>query len=292
MIQIALRGLDTVVERYGIKLQTCAIVVLTVMIAGCAVSEKNPSSNYLLDTSANRQQVLTASNNVAPAEDNLDATPANDEFDLLEEELIEERVEIADPLEPLNRTMYGLNDILYFWVLKPCALTCEQVIPEPARIGISNFFQNLTTPVRFVNCLLQGKGDAAGTEFNRFVINTTAGVLGFGDPARDEHGLEPAEEDLGQTLAVFGLDNGFYIVWPLLGPSTTRDSVGMVGDLFLYPVFYVEHTETAIGISSVKYVNESSFHIGEYEAFKSEALDPYVAMRDIYIQYRNKQIQE
>jgi phospholipid-binding lipoprotein MlaA len=287
---MALRGLDTVIERNGIKLQTCTIMILAVMIAGCAVSEKSPSSNEAVGRSADRWRVITAAKDAAQAPD--DQAEADEDFDLLEEEITDQMVKIADPLEPFNRTMYGLNDILYFWVVKPCALTCERVIPEPARIGISNFFQNLTTPVRFVNCLLQGKGDAAGTEFNRFVINTTAGVLGFGDPARDQHGLKPAEEDMGQTLAVAGFDNGFYIVWPLLGPSTARDSVGMVGDMFLNPIFYVEHTETTIGISGTRFVNESSFHIGEYEAFKSESLDPYVAMRDIYIQYRNKQIQE
>jgi phospholipid-binding lipoprotein MlaA len=289
---MALRGLNTVVERNGLKLQTCAIMVLAVTIAGCAVSEKSPSSNDAVGRSADRWRVTTAAKDTAQAPNDEAEAGIDEDFDLLEDELTEQMVEIADPLEPINRTMYGLNDILYFWVVKPCALTCEQVVPEPARIGISNFFQNLTTPVRFVNCLLQGKGDAAGTEFNRFVINTTAGVLGFGDPARDQHGLEPAEEDMGQTLAVFGFENGFYIVWPLLGPSTTRDSVGMVGDMFLNPMFYVEHTETTVGMATARFINESSFHIGEYEAFKAEALDPYVAMRDIYIQYRNKQIQE
>jgi len=290
---MALRGFDTVVERNSIKLHTYAIMVLVVMIAGCTVSEKSPSSNNAVGRSANRWRVITAAKDAAKApDDEAEAGIDEDDFDLLEDELSEQMAEIADPLEPVNRTMFGLNDIFYFWVVKPCALTCEQVVPEPARIGISNFFQNLTTPVRFVNCLLQGKGDAAGTEFNRFVINTTAGVLGFGDPARDQHGLEPADEDMGQTLAVFGFDNGFYIVLPLLGPSTIRDSVGRVGDMFLNPMFYVEHTETTISMATGRFINESSFHIGEYEAFKSEALDPYVAMRDIYIQYRNKQIQE
>jgi len=292
IIQMAFSGLDTVVQRNDTKLQTCAIVVLTVMIAGCAVSEKNPSANNFAKSSTSRQHALAAGNNAAPTEDNLDAPPADDEFDFLEDELTEQMVEIPDPLEPWNRLMFHVNDGLYFWVAKPVAQVYTDVAPEPVRIGISNFFQNLTTPIRFVNCLLQGKGDSAGTEFNRFVINTTAGVLGFGDPARDEHGLKPAEEDLGQTLAVAGFDNGFYIVWPLLGPSTVRDSVGKVGDMFLNPTSYLDHTETVIGISGVKYVNESSFHIGEYEAFKSESLDPYVAMRNMYIQYRNNKIQE
>jgi phospholipid-binding lipoprotein MlaA len=289
---MSISGLYTVFKRSNTKLQTCAIMVMAVTIAGCAVSEKSPSSTDAVGRSADRWRVITAAKDAAQAPDDEAEAGVDDDFDLLEEEITDQMVEIADPLEPFNRTMYGLNDILYFWVVKPCAMTCEQVVPEPARIGISNFFQNLTTPVRFVNCLLQGKGDDAGIEFNRFVINTTAGILGFGDPARDQHGLELVDEDLGQTLAVAGFENGFYIVWPLLGPSTARDSVGMVGDMFLNPVFYVEHTETAIGISAVKFTNESSFHIGEYEAFKSAALDPYVAMRDMYIQYRNKKIQQ
>ena len=285
-----LRGIKIFAVKDDIKKHALTFAVLVSMTCGCAVSEKSPSSNNAVGRSADRWRIITAAKDAAQTPD--DQSEADEDFDFLEDELIEQMVEIADPLESLNRTMYGLNDILYFWVVKPVAEVYTDVAPEPVRIGISNFFQNLTTPVRFVNCLLQGKGEEAGTEFDRFVINTTAGVLGFGDPARDEHGLEPVDEDMGQTLAVAGFDNGFYIVWPLLGPSTARDSVGMFGDMFLDPIFYVEHTETAISISAVKFTNESSFHIGEYEAFKSESLDPYVAMRDIYIQYRNKKIQE
>ncbi len=289
---MALGGLDKITRMTGTKLLTCVIAVLIVMLAGCAVSEKNPSANSIAKSAPGRQHTLVDSNNAAPAEDSNEAAFEDDEFGFLEDEITEKMVEISDPLESVNRVMFCVNDVLYFWVARPCALTCKRVIPEPARIGISNFFQNLTTPVRYVNCLLQGKGDEAGTELDRFLINTTVGVLGFGDPAKDQHGLEPVDEDLGQTLAVAGFENGFYIVWPLLGPSTARDSVGKLGDMFLNPVFYVEHTETAIGIAGVKTVNEGSFHIGEYEAFKAEALDPYIAMRDMYIQYRNKKVLE
>jgi phospholipid-binding lipoprotein MlaA len=254
------------------KPQVWAIVILSLMTAGCAVSEKASSSNH----------IALASDKSADAD-----------FDLLEEELAEQMIEVADPLELLNRIMYHVNDTLYFWVLKPVTEVYINITPEPAKIGIRNFFNNLTTPIRFVNCHLQGKTTAADMELNRFLINTTVGILGFGDPAKDQHGLEPPEEeDLGQTLAKYGLDNGFYIVWPLLGPSTVRDSIGTVGGLFLNPVFYIEHTETAVSISAVNFTNKKSFYIGEYEVFKSAALDPYVAMRGAYIQYRNEQIQE
>ena len=249
------------------------IVVWLVVGAGCATStQSNPHS-------------LAAS----PGDVNSSDEAAFDEF---EEEFSRRQVTISDPLESSNRIMYGINDVLYFWVTKPVTHVYKDVVPKPVRIGIGNFFYNLTTPARFVNCLLQGKGPAAGRELHRFVVNTTAGVLGFGDPAHDRWGLKPAEEDLGQTLAVYGLGDGFYVVWPLLGPSTLRDSAGMVGDAFLNPVRYVKPAEASIGITAVDVTNKGSFHIGEYEAFKSAAVDPYVAMREAYIQYRKKQIED
>jgi phospholipid-binding lipoprotein MlaA len=273
------------------KTHAWAIIILTVMAAGCAVSSKTPSSDYVAPASIDRQGVMMASD-VSPDPDNLDESFADEDFDLLEDEFAEHKVEVDDPLEPLNRLMFNVNDALYFWVAKPCIQLWKDVVPDPARTGVRNFFQNLTTPVRYVNCLLQGKGDSADTELRRFLVNTTEGILGFGDPARDKYELQPVQEDLGQTLAVHGMDQGFYIVWPLFGPSNVRDSAGMVGDMFLNPVRYVEPWETSIYISAGKGINEGSFHIGEYEDFKAASLEPYIAMREAYIQYRNKKIEE
>jgi phospholipid-binding lipoprotein MlaA len=253
-----------------IKILYIIVLALAVMSAGCATSQRTPSDNHTLTNGMS----------------------SDDEFDLLEEELAEQIVEIPDPLEPVNRLMFGINDILYFWVAKPCANVCKAVVPKPARIGIKNFFHNITTPARYVNCLLQGKGDSADIELRRFLVNSTVGVLGFGDPAKDRYGLEPVEEDLGQTLAKCGFGDGFYIVWPILGPSTLRDSVGMAGDAFLNPVRYVEPWETSAYISGAGVVNEGSFHIGEYEDFKAASPEPYIAMRQGYIQYRSKKIKE
>ncbi|MFC1677872.1 VacJ family lipoprotein [Planctomycetota bacterium] len=249
-----------------------AVIILAVLISGCAATQKNPAPN-------DPEQISDDIN--------------DEDFDLLEEELAEKRIEIDDPIELLNRMMFNFNDICYFCVLKPVTQVYTNIVPKPARTGIDNFFQNLTTPLRFVSCHLQGKIASADTELNRFLINSTVGVLGFGDPARDQHGLEPPPaEDLGQALAIHGFDNGFYIVWPILGPSTLRDSAGLAGGIFLNPVFYVDPTEVAVSISAVKYTNKSTFHTGEYEAFKDAALDPYVAMRQAYIQYRDNQIKE
>jgi phospholipid-binding lipoprotein MlaA len=254
------------------KPRSLAIIILTVTVAGCATSQKAPSPDYASQPSANE--------------------PVDEDFDLLEEELAERTIEIADPLEPLNRLMFNFHEALQVWVMEPCAKLCKRTVPKPARIGIRNFFHNLTTPARFVNCILQWKGEAADRELHRFVVNTIEGVLGFGDPARDKLGIEPADEDLGQTLAVYGLSDGFYLVLPLLGPSTLRDSAGIVGDQFMNPARYVEPTEASIAASGTSVVNESTFHIGEYESFKEAAFEPYIAMREAYIQYRAKKIKE
>jgi phospholipid-binding lipoprotein MlaA len=255
-------------------------LILTALLltsAGCAASRNTSSS---IQTSANQQQSVDDPNEI------------DDDFALLEDVLVEEKIEVPDPLESVNRIMFGFNDILYFWVAKPVLAVYKGVMPEPARVGIRNFFDNVSTPARLVNSLLQGKNDAANTEFRRFLINTTEGILGFGDPALDKHGLKPVKEDLGQTLAVYGFDDGFYIVWPLFGPSTARDSIGIVGDQFLNPVRYVDPREVSIGLSIVKGTNAGSFYIETYEEFKEEAFEPYVAMRELYIQYRHKQIEE
>jgi len=270
---ISVAGQKTEIFPLSSVLCSLAIVVLAVMTTGCAVSESSK-----LDEP---KGIL----------DGLDENQDED-FDLLEAELAEQVVKVADPLEPLNRIMFNINDRLYFWVVKPVAQVYRDVTPEPARFGIRNFFNNLTTPIRLVNCLLQGKGDSANIELRRFVVNTTEGVLGFGDPARDRLGLEPVEEDLGQTLAVHGIGDGFYIVLPLLGPSTLRDAAGRAGDLFLNPVAYVEPWEASVAITGGKMTNENSFRIGDYEDFKAAAPEPYVAMREIYMQHRSKQIKE
>jgi phospholipid-binding lipoprotein MlaA len=237
-------------------------------------------------SSARKQQNVSTT---TPSDAN---SSENDIFSEFEEEMTQSKVTIPDPLKPFNHLMFNVNDILYFWIAKPIVQGYSGVMPKPARIGIDNFFFNLETPARLVNCLLQAKFSAAGREVYRFGINTTIGVLGLGDPAKDRWGLEPSKEDLGQTLAVYGFGNGFYIVWPLLGPSTLRDSLGLGGDAFLNPVRYVRPEEVSIGISAVDLVNDGSFHIGDYESFKAASIDPYVAMRNAYVQYRNNLIKE
>jgi phospholipid-binding lipoprotein MlaA len=199
----------------------------------------------------------------------------------------EEEATIADPIEPWNRAMFQFNDKLYFWALKPVARGYNAVVPEPARISVRSFFRNVAMPVRFVNSLFQGKFKAAGTELARFGINTTIGLVGFFDVAKSRFDLEAHNEDLGQTLGHYGMGGLMYIVWPFIGPSTVRDTIGYAGDSFLDPVSYIDPFEAAIGVNAYGQINKTSLELGTYEDMVESALEPYIAVRDAYIQYRN-----
>lgn len=232
--------------------------------------------------------------NAASSNEDPDSGAAeDDDFDFLEEEYKPDANTVYDPLAPWNRAMFQVNDRLYFWILKPMATAYGHVIPQPARKGIKNFFRNIKAPIRIVNCMLQGKGRSAMAEYSGFIINSTAGFLGFRNPAKKYPGLNPGEEDLGQTLGRYGVHNGIYLVWPFIGPSTLRDTVGLVADtVFLNPVSYVEPLEIRIGITAEETINNTSLKIGDYESLKNASIQPYEAFRNAYIQYRNSQVNE
>lgn len=213
-----------------------------------------------------------------------------DDTEEWETESDQEIVLVADPFEPFNRTMFYFNDKLYVWVLRPVSLGYRKVTPQKMRVGISNFFTNLKTPIRFANCLLQGKGKAATVELSKFIFNSTFGVLGFGDLFKDFPEMYPDAEDFGQTLGSYGIGDGFYIVWPVLGASTLRDTVGLGGDYALNPVSYVEDFPSRLAIITVDKVNRLSFRIEDIDAAKKAAFDPYEANRNFYVQSRKLKI--
>lgn len=225
----------------------------------------------------------------------------SDDEDEGEDEFEEEMETIADPLKPFNRLMFEVNDKLYFYVLKPVALVYEAILPEQVRVSLRNAISNLATPVRLVNCLLQGKFEGAAIEYSRFMVNTTAG-LGFFDVAKKYHNLEKQDEDFGQTLGFYGVTEGFYIVWPFFGPSTARDTLGMAGDFFADPFIYVNptrdlgvvsiNTDIRTGINTTKTVNETSLTLGTYEEFKESSIDPYISMRNAYFEHRKSKIKK
>ncbi|NCO68606.1 MAG: VacJ family lipoprotein [Nitrospirae bacterium CG_4_10_14_0_8_um_filter_41_23] len=208
----------------------------------------------------------------------------------------EDGPEIADPLVPFNRVMFHVNDKLYFWVLKPVTQVYSHIIPEDFRIVFSNAYDNLKAPVRMLNNLLQLRLKAAGNELIRFLFNSTAGIGGLGDVARDALGIKKQEADFGQTLGHYGVGHGFYIVLPVLGPSSLRDTVGFAGDRLMYPLTYVSKdvlpVEATVGIAAHEKVNDTSFRIGDYESFKESAVEPYVSMRDAFVQHRKKKVEQ
>ncbi|MBW2193906.1 MAG: VacJ family lipoprotein [Deltaproteobacteria bacterium] len=265
------------------------IVCLCLPMAAAADASTPAPASALSSVSTDADSVLVAQNS-ADAEDDIEME--NDEdFD------------VADPLFYWNSVWFHFNDKLYFWVLKPVAKGYKTVMPSFVRIGVRNFFHNLAFPLRFAGCMLQAKVDNAGRETVRFLMNSTIGVAGFMNPAKDNHGLNPPAEDVGQALAVWGVGEGIYLVWPFFGPSNARDTLGLVAEYFLNPVTYIALTDGeglfkgdarywAWGVKSYQFVNETSFRIGDYEALKEAALDPYVAIRDAYTQNRNKDIRE
>jgi len=233
---------------------------------------------------------------ISPGHDYLNQEFSDDEPDFLsddtKEEKKEETISIADPLYYWNKGMFHFNDKLYFWIMKPVAEAYKAVVPRQIRSGLYNFFYNIEMPVRFVNCILQGKFEAAGDEFASFVVNSTEGILGFDNPANKYPELQRGVEDFGQTLGSYGIGNGIYIIWPLLGSSTIRDTIGMAGDSFLKPVSYIEPVELSTGIAGLRIINSASYKIGDYETFKNAALEPYEAFRNAYIQNRQKKVRE
>lgn len=194
---------------------------------------------------------------------------------------------VDDPHEQFNRKVFEFNDNLYFFVMKPAAQLYSAYFPPFFREEVRNGFHNLVFPSRFINFLLQGKGSKAMNELIRFVINSTLGVAGLFDIAQSHFKLENYESDFGQTLAIWGVRPGAFLMIPVLGPSSPREFFGFVVDSGMDPLFWLP-AEWWISFSAQtgKYVNRTSLHIGEYEDLKKASLDPYIAMRDAYIQYR------
>jgi phospholipid-binding lipoprotein MlaA len=210
-----------------------------------------------------------------------------------DDEYEDDVVQINDPLYRLNHEFYLLNDGLYVVFIKPAAKAYNTVIPEEFRIMAKNFFYNLRFPIRFVNCMLQAKGTKAMEEFATFFLNSTVGFAGIQTPASYYENLPPSPEDLGQTLGVWGADDGFFIMFPILGPSSLRDSARFIDSLFLDPISWLDlDWKTKYGILAYDKFNEISFQIDDIDAMKAAVLDPYVAVRDAYVEHRNKMIGE
>ena len=214
----------------------------------------------------------------------------------LAEQLTEARLEPEDydPWERFNQRTFAFNRGFDRYVLKPAAKAYDVVMPEPWQAMISRAFENLRWPVRFVNNLLQQKWGGAGRELARFLINTTAGVAGFWDPARDYWHIEPSPADFGQTLGKWGAKPGPYLVLPLLPPMTVRDGVGLGVDGATSPMTYfvAPFIWDGFGLKAGDTVNDRAINIDLYQGFEESVVDMYSAVRNAYLRKREQRIKE
>ena len=292
------------------KSACCGILVaLAIGAAGCAgFSEQLPevqSNRSLPLTSLPTQEKLLAQVQEPSEQDALEEDEFYDPFEKEGEAGLEE----YDPWGPYNVVVFEFNYQFDRFVVKPAAQAYDFVMPDLVQRGLSNALHNIAVVPRLFNNLFQGKAKGAGLEVGRFLINSTIGVGGLFDPAKSEFGLETPVEDFGQTLGVYGVGPGPYLILPFFPPLTLRDAVGYVADIFLDPYTYfvfrnvrlgqpalVEHEDTAtIGAFATRVgeiVNTRSLNLERFEDVEETTVDLYSAVRNAYLQKRAKAILE
>lgn len=198
---------------------------------------------------------------------------------------------VRDPWEGFNRKMHGFNNVLDRFVFRPVAVGYDKITPDPVQWGVSRFFGNLRLPVTAVNQALQGRPSQAGQSLGRFVVNSTAGVAGVFDPAAHIGMPKRDGEDFGQTLATWGWRDSRYLVMPLLGPRTVRDTVSIIGDSTLSPIGQIDSSGVADKLQILQMVDGRAQML-PMDQVRKDALDDYTFVRDAWAQRRNRQIEE
>lgn len=248
-----------------------------------SVSKPNPKPVKPVQKTAaeSKDPTIRIQKKAAPA-------PADDDLDEYSQV-----ASVPDPAEPVNRGTFWFNHQLYNYVLRPVSKAYEFILPSPARKAIHNVFENVEYPVRVVNHALQFEFKRADLETRKFVVNSVAGVGGIlrvSDRIPELANIPPA--DTGQTFAKWGIGHGAYVVLPVLGPRSVRDTVGMAGDYALNPVSWLSYGgvsgATALAVSGPSAARNMNEKINLYDAATQNAIDPYIAVRTGYIQYREQ----
>ena len=255
-------------QRYATWLRmACAV-----LIAGCASAMSSP----LPDTDA------ASATDVAPGVDAdvlADAEPADPQ------------APVDDPWEGFNRHVHGFNNTADQLVFRPLAVGYDTVAPAPVKAGVSRFFANLGMPATAVNQALQGRPRHAAQSLGRFAVNFTVGIGGVFDPATHFGVPQHAPQDFGQTLATWGWSESRYLVLPLFGPRTLRDTVAIVGDQPLSPLGQVQSSVAAAGLQMMEVVDGRARML-PLDKFRRDAFDDYLLVRDAWAQRRKQQIQQ
>lgn len=208
-------------------------------------------------------------------------------------ELVEEGARIEyDPWEPYNVHMFEFNRGVDRYVLKPVAQGYNFIVPDPLQRGFRNAFDNLDVVRKVVNNTLQGKFLGAGKELTRFVINSTVGLVGFFDVAKDGLGIEPSDQDMGITLGFYGVGQGPYLIVPVLPPLTVRDGVGVAADALMNPLVWLTPFYVPLGITVHETINNRSLNLGTIEKLEESSIDFYGAVRNAYLETRAQRVKE
>lgn len=199
---------------------------------------------------------------------------------------------ISDPFESWNRFWFNFNDIFFLHVAKPIYDGWTYITPQFFRTALSNLFYNALFPTRFLNSALQFRFLEAGVEFSRFMMNVmgSAGMVDLASNKKTIVPVDPSGETFGQTLGRWGVGHGFYLVWPFIGPSSVRDTVGRIADCFTDPVFYLDPWMLSTGTEVVFRFNDMGDIFPAYSDLKSISVDPYIAMREAYVSMREAQV--
>ena len=198
-----------------------------------------------------------------------------------------------DPWEGFNEKMFSFNRNLDKYLLKPVARAYRFVMPEPWQVLIANGFDNINFVPRMVNSLLQGKWGGAGREISRFLINSTAGIGGLFDPAKDYWGIQKSREDFGQTLGFWGVGAGPYLVLPFMEPLTVRDGIGKGVDGFMDPLgYFLPFFWDRLGMKVGDTINDRALNYDLFQGFEESVIDMYSAVRHGYLQRRQQLIKE
>ena len=255
-------------QRYATWLRmACAV-----LIAGCASAMSSP----LPDTDA------------ASA---TDVAPGVDADVLADVEPADPQAPVDDPWEGFNRHVHGFNNTADQLVFRPLAVGYDTVAPAPVKAGVSRFFANLGMPATAVNQALQGRPRHAAQSLGRFAVNFTVGIGGVFDPATHFGVPQHAPQDFGQTLATWGWSESRYLVLPLFGPRTLRDTVAIVGDQPLSPLGQVQSRVAAAGLQMMEVVDGRARML-PLDKFRRDAFDDYLLVRDAWAQRRKQQIQQ
>jgi len=256
-------------------MKSLLLPIVALALVSCATSQKTAPASASAPSATAK----------APAGEG-DKTDALDDYG-------ETAVVVSDPLEGLNRATFAFNDKVYKWVFTPISKTYTTIFPKPVRKSIDNAYENVKFPVRFVNSGLQGKFGRAGKEAQKFGVNTVAGVGGLFKVSDKIDSLKdvPAE-DTGQTLATWGMGHGPYLVIPVMGPVTVREAIGAGGDYVLNPInwgfaFTGDADDWAWIPPTGNTIRAMPGTLDLYKEATATAIDPYTAVRSIYVQNRN-----